>query len=88
MGPTLSTPETSLLSTLLTPLKLGPLTLHNKFMMSALTRDRCYPTNVPTEMMVEYYRQRAKGGVGLIVSEGALIERQGYVYTFAMHFVY
>ncbi|THU99269.1 FMN-linked oxidoreductase [Dendrothele bispora CBS 962.96] len=77
MGPSLSTPETSLLSTLSTPLKIGPLTLRNKFMMSSLTRDRCYPTNVPTELMVEYYRQRAKGGVGLIVSEGMLIERQG-----------
>ncbi|KAF5346008.1 hypothetical protein D9758_013870 [Tetrapyrgos nigripes] len=77
MGPSLSTPTVPLLSTLLTPLRLGPLRLRNKFLMSALTRDRCYPTNVPTDMMVEYYRQRAKGGASLIVSEGILIERQG-----------
>jgi 2,4-dienoyl-CoA reductase-like NADH-dependent reductase (Old Yellow Enzyme family) len=77
MGPSLSTPTVPLLSTLLTPFRLGPLVLRNKFMMAALTRDRCHPTNVPTDMMVEYYRQRAKGGVSLIVSEGILIERQG-----------
>ncbi|THU79682.1 FMN-linked oxidoreductase [Dendrothele bispora CBS 962.96] len=68
----------SLLSTLFTPLPLSSqLTLRNKFLMAALTRDRNVPTNVPTDLMVEYYRQRAKGGASLIVSEGALVSRQG-----------
>ncbi|THU98432.1 FMN-linked oxidoreductase [Dendrothele bispora CBS 962.96] len=68
----------SLLSTLFTPLPLSPqLTLRNKFLMAALTRDRSVPTNVPTDLMIEYYRQRAKGGASLIVSEGVLVSRQG-----------
>lgn len=30
--------------------------------------------------MVEYYRQRAAGGAGLIIAEGILIFQQGYVF--------
>ena len=45
--------------------------------MSALTRDRSVPTNVPNHVNLEYYEQRAKGGAGLIVSEGILIVQQG-----------
>ncbi|KAF8955858.1 hypothetical protein BDZ97DRAFT_1855237 [Flammula alnicola] len=44
--------------------------------MSALTRNRAQDT-YPTEVMKEYYVQRALGGAGLIVSEGILINRQG-----------
>jgi hypothetical protein len=46
--------------------------------MSALTRDRSTDT-VPNALMQEYYVQRARGGAGLIVSEGTLITRVGWV---------
>ena len=62
-------------STLFEPLKLGPITLKNRVFMSALTRSRAVPTNVPNDLMVEYYRQRS--GAGLIVTEGVLISQQG-----------
>ncbi|THU98433.1 FMN-linked oxidoreductase [Dendrothele bispora CBS 962.96] len=72
------------LSTLFTPLPLSSeLTLRNKFLMAALTRDRNVPTNAPTDLMVEYYRQRAKGGASLIVSEGVLPSRQGTLWPHA-----
>ncbi|KAH7916106.1 hypothetical protein BJ138DRAFT_1140208 [Hygrophoropsis aurantiaca] len=45
--------------------------------MSALTRSRSVPTNVPNEINLEYYRQRARGGAGLITTEGTLIVQQG-----------
>ncbi|KAJ7751552.1 hypothetical protein DFH07DRAFT_745444, partial [Mycena maculata] len=35
---------------------------------------------VPNEIMKQYYDQRAVGGAGLIVTEGTLITRQGYVH--------
>ncbi|KAF5356580.1 hypothetical protein D9758_008195, partial [Tetrapyrgos nigripes] len=82
-GNTSATAPSDHLSILFEPLKMGSLTLPNRFAMAALTRDRCYPTNVPTDMMVEYYRQRAKGGVGLIISEGILVEQLGTVYPHA-----
>ena len=61
---------------LFAPLEVGSITLKNRFVMSALTRNRAANT-YPTEIMKEYYLQRVQGGVGLIVSEGILITRQG-----------
>lgn len=59
------------------PLKVGSITLKNRITMAALTRNRARGT-YPSDIMKEYYVQRA--GAGLIVSEGILISRQGYVY--------
>ncbi|KAI5118410.1 hypothetical protein M0805_002862 [Coniferiporia weirii] len=67
---------TALIS-LLSPAKLGSVSISNRVVMSALTRDRSLPTNVPNKLNLEYYEQRAKGGAGLIVSEGTLITQQG-----------
>ncbi|KAJ7798398.1 flavoprotein NADH-dependent oxidoreductase [Mycena olivaceomarginata] len=64
------------MSVLFTPLQLGSTTISNRIGMSALTRSRSSET-VPNDLMLEYYVQRAKGGAGLIVSEGILITRQG-----------
>ncbi|PBK64933.1 flavo protein NADH-dependent oxidoreductase [Armillaria solidipes] len=57
------------LKALLQPLQLGPITLKNRIFMSAMTRNRSVPTNVPNGINVEYYQQRAAGGAGLIVTE-------------------
>ncbi|KAF7353647.1 Artemisinic aldehyde Delta(11(13)) reductase [Mycena venus] len=61
---------------LFTPLKLGDVTIQNRIAMSALTRNRSTET-VPNDIMLKYYLQRARGGAGLIVTEGTLITRQG-----------
>jgi len=61
---------------LFAPLQVGSITLKNRFVMSALTRSRAANT-YPSEIIKEYYVQRVEGGVGLIVSEGILITRQG-----------
>ncbi|KAJ7671022.1 hypothetical protein B0H17DRAFT_989380 [Mycena rosella] len=68
------------MSALFTPLKLGSVTIPNRIGMSALTRNRSSAT-VPNELMREYYTQRSTGGAGLIVTEGALITRQGTEWT-------
>lgn len=47
---------------------LGRLHLSNRIVMSPMTRDRAGPGDVPGDLMVEYYRQRATAG--LIVTEG------------------
>ncbi|KAJ6606259.1 hypothetical protein DFH09DRAFT_1386936 [Mycena vulgaris] len=64
------------MSALFTPLKLGSVTIPNRIGMSSLTRNRS-SGSVPNELMKQYYDQRARGGAGLIVSEGTLITRQG-----------
>ncbi|MBC2661848.1 alkene reductase [Novosphingobium flavum] len=50
------------------PVRLGELELANRVVMAPMTRDRAGPADEPTDLMVEYYRQRASAG--LIVTEG------------------
>lgn len=47
---------------------LGALNLTNAIVMAPMTRDRAGPGDAPTDIMVEYYRQRASAG--LIITEG------------------
>lgn len=56
--------------TLFSPIKLGPLTLHNRIAMAPLTRQMADADGTPTHEMVAYYARRARGGLGLIVTEG------------------
>ncbi|HEU4883637.1 MAG TPA: alkene reductase [Longimicrobium sp.] len=63
---------------LFTPFQLGPYELANRVVMAPMTRSRAGEGNVPTELMAEYYAQRA--GAGLIVSEGSQVSPQGVGY--------
>ena len=67
-----------MLSALLSPLTVGSLTIPNRLIMSPLTRCRAGAHRVPTELMAEYYRQRA--GAGLIISEATSVSPQGVGY--------
>ncbi len=64
---------------LLDPLNLSGLLLPNRVIMSPLTRLRGTPDHVPTPVMVEYYRQRAR--MGLIITEGIPVSPQGVGYA-------
>ncbi len=50
------------------------LVLRNRIVMAPMTRRFAPPTGIPTEAMIAYYRRRAAGEVGLIVSEGTGID--------------
>ncbi|WP_437680276.1 NADH:flavin oxidoreductase [Sorangium sp. So ce131] len=63
-------------SALFQPFELKGLTLKNRFVMAPMTRQRS-PGNAPDESNAEYYARRAAGGVGLILSEGTVVERPG-----------
>lgn len=62
-------------------LKLGNLTLPNRFVVSAATRLRAPPTGVPNDLMVEYYSARASAG--LILSESSAVSAEGNCYPMA-----
>lgn len=66
---------------LLDPIRFGALELPNRVIMAPLTRGRATRDAVPTELMVEYYRQRA--GAGLIISEATGMSRQGLGWPYA-----
>jgi 2,4-dienoyl-CoA reductase-like NADH-dependent reductase (Old Yellow Enzyme family) len=55
------------------PFSLGPLALNNRIVMAPMTRNMS-PENVPTDDVVEYYRRRAVGGTGLIITEGTCVD--------------
>lgn len=54
---------------LFSPISIGPLSLSNRVVMAPMTREQA-PDGAPTAEMIEYYRRRARGGVGLILTEG------------------
>jgi N-ethylmaleimide reductase len=56
---------------LFTPVSLGALALANRIIMAPLTRCRADADHVPTDLMVEYYAQRA--GAGLIIAEATMV---------------
>lgn len=57
---------------LFSPFSIGRLTLANRTVMAPMTRNKS-PNNIVTSDVVEYYRQRAAGGIGLIITEGTCI---------------
>ncbi|HEY1081099.1 MAG TPA: alkene reductase, partial [Prosthecobacter sp.] len=56
---------------LFTPLTLGGLELPNRIFMAPLTRCRADADHVPTDIMAEYYSQRASAG--LIIAEATMV---------------
>jgi N-ethylmaleimide reductase len=54
---------------LFTPVQIGPITLKHRVVMAPLTRSRSQqPGDIPGDLMLEYYTQRASDG-GFIISE-------------------
>jgi len=62
----------SQIDNLFKPFRLNNLELANRVVMAPMTRTYS-PNNVPGELVVDYYRRRAAGGVGLIITEGTCI---------------
>lgn len=56
--------------TLFSPVSLGPMTLRNRIAMAPLTRQMAHADGTPTDEMAAYYARRARGGLGLIITEG------------------
>jgi 2,4-dienoyl-CoA reductase-like NADH-dependent reductase (Old Yellow Enzyme family) len=56
------------------PFESPKLTLPNRIVMAPMTRNMA-PRGVPVEANANYYRRRAAGGVGLILSEGTVVDR-------------
>lgn len=60
------------------PYTLGSTPLRNRIVMAPLTRSRA-TDNVPNDLMVQYYRQRA--GAGLVITEGTSPSPNGVGYA-------
>lgn len=64
--------------TLFSPIQLGNIELANRIVMAPLTRNRAGEGNVPRDLNVSYYRQRATAG--LIITEASQVSAQGVGY--------
>lgn len=62
------------LDALFQPFTIKGLTLPNRIVMAPMTRSFS-PGGIPTQQVADYYRRRAEGGVGLIVTEGTVVDR-------------
>lgn len=68
------------MSKLNTPVTIGDLKLKNRLVMSPLTRARSHNNGrVPTDLMVEYYQQRATAG--LILTEATVVSDKAVGYN-------
>jgi N-ethylmaleimide reductase len=65
--------KSATLNKLFSPIQIGPYTLEHRVVMAPLTRLRSdQPGDVPGDLMLEYYSQRASQG-GLTISEATTI---------------
>jgi 2,4-dienoyl-CoA reductase-like NADH-dependent reductase (Old Yellow Enzyme family) len=68
-------------STLFNTVKLGRITLDNRVGVAPMTRTSATPQGLATDQMVDYYAKFARGGFGLIITEGTYSDNtysQGY----------
>jgi N-ethylmaleimide reductase len=65
---------------LFTPVQVGPITLKHRVVLPPLSRLRAHwPTGMPSDLMLEYYTQRASDG-GLTMAEGTAVSPAGRAY--------
>ena len=57
-----------------TPCNFGNLKLRNRIAMAPMTRRMAKEGGIPTQQIIDYYKRRALGEVGLIISEGTGID--------------
>ncbi len=67
-------PATPSVEALFRPFRIRGLDLPNRIVMAPMTRNKA-TDGVPGPENAAYYRRRAEGGVGLILSEGTVIDR-------------
>ncbi len=63
--------------TLFSPTRLAGVALRNRIALAPLTRQVAEPDGTPTAEMAAYYARRARGGVGLVITEGTY-EQEGF----------
>jgi 2,4-dienoyl-CoA reductase-like NADH-dependent reductase (Old Yellow Enzyme family) len=79
-GPAPSNPSgwspASSFAPLFTPFCVNGCVVANRIVMAPMTRS-CGVDGVVSELAIDYYRRRAEGGTGLILTEGIAVNRQG-----------
>jgi len=64
------------LTKLMQPFRLKNRLLRNRIVMAPMLSRLCYPDGVVSPQLIDYYAERAKGGVGLIIVEYCYIDEK------------
>lgn len=57
------------------PIQIGPMTVKNRFVVPPMGNNFANPDGTMSEQSVAYYRERAKGGFGLITVEATVVHK-------------
>lgn len=68
---------TSPFQRLFQPIKVGPMELKNRIVMAPMGTNLASQDGYVTQRMIDYYAERAKGGVGLLIVEIAIVHSSG-----------
>ena len=68
--------------TLFSPMNIGSMTVKNRIVMAAAEFSLGQPNGKPTERMMDYFEERAKGGAGLIIPGICRVNDMGGASTF------
>lgn len=72
--------------TLFSPMKIGNIEVKNRVVMTAMGVDISDHDGTANEKTIAYYKERAKGGVGLIIKEYTRVnEKDGVVAARQLH---
>jgi len=63
--------------TLFSPFPIGNLRLKNRILMAAMGTNFSHPDGTVSDRAIAYYRERAKGGAGLIITETCPVSLPG-----------
>ncbi|MBI4083796.1 MAG: mycofactocin system FadH/OYE family oxidoreductase 2 [Candidatus Lambdaproteobacteria bacterium] len=66
------------------PIRLGPVTVRNRVVFSAHLTNLA-EHNLPSERLIQYYRERARGGCGLIITEEQSVHPSDFAYEKLIH---
>ena len=62
-----------LIKKVFTPFKINQLEIKNRLIMAPMTRSKS-PNSIPGEDVAKYYKRRAEGEIGLIITEGTTVD--------------
>jgi NADPH2 dehydrogenase len=68
------------IQTLFHPIRVGNVALTHRVVLAPLTRFRNSTNHVPNDLVVEYYKQRAGNGGGLLITEATFINPMAGAY--------
>ncbi|WP_328663529.1 NADH:flavin oxidoreductase [Streptomyces sp. NBC_00328] len=73
-------PASYSVDSIFTPVTLGGVRIKNRFAMAPMTRNFS-PDGIPGPDVAEYYARRARHGVGLVITEGTVIDHPGSTHS-------